>query len=155
MKCMLLLTSYQIVIFSANIPFLEGTQRNLDTPRRKPPTVIKKNDFCELQEQVEIGNIDLRNSLRNLKIVIGAQDYVVDRATRKVNENYIAVQVLDEVSKRAGFNWRDTVEVVDPPSQNQTWSDVLHSTTRNHDLALDYWYRTIDRVASGLSFPQE
>ena len=72
-----------------------------------------------------------------------------------MNENCVAAQVLDEASKREVFNWRDTVDVVDPTSQNQTWSDVLHSTARNHNLAFDCWCHEIDRLTSGLKFPQE
>lgn len=153
--CILLLTSFHIFAFSTNIPALDEAQVIIDLPRRKAAIIKQKTNFCELQEQVEKGDVDLRHALRNLNIFVGAQDYVVNRNTGDINENYTAVKVFEEVANRAQFNWRDTIELVDPPSQNETWDDVLTHTTSNYDLALDYWTRTPERLSMGATIPQE
>ena len=154
-KCFLLISSH-VFAFSSNALALRVLQRNLEVQERNPAITapLQKSNFCQLHEQVEKGSIEIRHALKDLHISIGAQDYVMDR-TGKINEDYIAVRMLDEVAKRSQFKWRDTVEVVHPPSQNQTWTDVLNYTTSKYDLALDYWMRTMDRVSIGIMFPQE
>ena len=154
MKYILLLILCHSFAFSNNASALETPKRKLQQRERTPVITVQKSSFCQIHEQVEKGDVELRYALRDLDIAIGAQDNVIDRYG-KINEGHIAVRILDEVAKRANFNWRDTVEAVDPPLQSQTWTDVLNYTTSNYDLALDYWMRTIDRVIIGMTFPQE
>lgn len=141
--------------FSANIPAERG-ERNFDIHRRKTASVEQKTNFCDLFEQVETGNIELRNALANVNISVGVYDrYAVNKTTGKINENYTPVLVFDEVAKRARFNWRENFEIVDSPTLDQTWTDVLYYTLNNYDLALDFYHRMPERLDAGVTFPQD
>ena len=115
-----------------------------------------QNNFCPLHEKVEDSVLNRRDVLKGINISVGLQNYVLNSETGKpdVNNPYIAVAVFDELSKRAGFQWRDSFEIVDPPSANQTWTDVLIPTIDNYDLALDWWARTVERVEMGVLYPE-
>ena len=41
-----------------------------------------------------------------------------------------------------------------PPKENETWTDVLNSTTNDYDLALDWWSRTTERMYQGFIYPE-
>ena len=115
-----------------------------------------QNNYCPLHEKVENGTLNRRDVLKGLNISVGLQNYVLDSKTGKpgISNPYSAVAVFDELSRRAGFQWRDSFGVVDPPNANQTWTDAMIDTVDNYDLALDWWARTVARVEMGILYPE-
>ena len=115
-----------------------------------------QNNFCPSHKKVENGTLNRRDVLKGLNISVGLQNYVLDSKTGKpgISNPYSAVAVFDELSRRAGFQWRDSFGVVDPPNANQTWTDAMIDTVDNYDLALDWWARTVARVEMGILYPE-
>jgi len=124
-----------------------------DSTNNNEPFIKDKTNFCALSDQVDSGMLDRKDALRDIEITTGGH-YVIDKSTGEIDEGYIAVLVLDELAKRAGFKWRNNVGVVEPPSANQTWTDVLNYTASNYDLALATWTRLPERLAIGITFPE-
>ena len=135
------LSSYHVVTaFSIGNYTLEGYQRNLDT--------TQKTNFCELHDQVERGNIELRNALRDANISVKIFDNELDESSAEV-------KILDELAKRAHFTWRDRAVVELDILQNQTWTKMLNYTTNRYDLAANQWARTLERLALGITFTEQ
>lgn len=65
--------------------------------------------------------------------------------------------LLDELARRAGFQWRNSYGIVNPLTKdedgNRTWSDLLSWETQTYDLAAGKWDRTVSRMADKISFP--
>ena len=139
-QCIFLFTLHHILVFSSYTFGINGAQRKLDQ--------TQKTNFCESHDKVEMGNIHLRNALRNLSISIGVKEF-------RWNEKDIGVKTLDKLAERANLTWRDRVSIVDPPSESQTWNKVLKCTASYYDLALGLWLRTLDGLVIGLGFTQE
>lgn len=66
-------------------------------------------------------------------------------------------EVLDEVARRAGFEWRDTFAVASPRSTdtdgNKTWTDILEWGVEVFDISMEKWGRSVGRLEKGISFP--
>merc|ERR1711862_955591 len=67
---------------------------------------------------------------------------------------HITVDVFNTLALRAGFYWRDSCTLINSPEENETWDDVLNYTINEYDLALGFWSRTIDRLSSGILYPE-
>ena len=67
------------------------------------------------------------------------------------------VVIMDELAARAGFSWRNTFAAIDPIDPavdgDKTWTDMLVWEVAHFDIAADYWGRSEERMAKGVSFP--
>ncbi len=116
-----------------------------------------RTNFCEIHRQVEAGEIPLRNALKDVDIRVALFRYQLDKGTGAIAQvdPPIGVKMLDEIARRAQFNWRDSFGVVDSPGVNQTWDDVLEYSIDTYDLLGDWYLRTTDRLADGILFPEK
>jgi len=112
----------------------------------------QRNNYCEIYKQVQLGNIDRRNALNGLNISIGVLPYVVDQKTGKLDQNYIAIKVLDEVARRGRFFYKDSFGVVANPAANETYTDTLLFILDHYDVAVDWWIRSFERTVLGISW---
>ena len=69
----------------------------------------------------------------------------------------IVAEIMDELSARAGFTWRDSFGIYDVPAggENETWTDLLIWSIDNYDLTVDWWAKSIDRMNLGVAFLKE
>lgn len=116
-----------------------------------------RSNFCQLHRQVEIGVVPLRHALKDSKIRPALFRYQLDKETGGIDEvdPPLGIKILDEIARRAQFEWRDSYGVIDSPSGNQTWSDVLTWSLDTYDLNGDWHLRTTDRLADGILFPEK
>jgi len=119
---------------------------------RRTISTDQRNNYCEIYKQVQLGNIDRRNALNGLNISIGVLPYVVDQKTGKLDQNYIAIKILDEVARRGRFFYKDSFGVVAEPTGNETYTDTILSILDNYDVAVDYWLRSLERTILGISW---
>jgi len=62
---------------------------------------------------------------------------------------------LDEIARRAKFEYRNSYGVIDSPGENQTWGDVLSWSIDTYDLNGDWYLRTVERLNDGILFPEK
>lgn len=131
-------------------------------------TSIFRTNVCQRQQLLYEGKIDLRTALNGLNLSVAITNYQIP------NENYfftlsptggikeedpgLFVVILDEIARRAGFKWRNTYSAIDPLDSaidgNRTWSDLLRWELDHFDISADYWGRSTERMAQGVSFPK-
>jgi len=118
-----------------------------------------RTNFCEIHRQVENREIPLRDSLKGLNLVVGIIDYQLDSETGGIHEansnNAIGIKILDEIARRAQFEWRDSYAYLDSPNDNQTWDTVLEFGVDTYDFIGEWYLRTTDRLADGIIFPEK
>lgn len=118
---------------------------------RRISSTDQRHNFCEVHNQVMLGKISRREALNGMNVSIGVVDYSVDQETGKLDENYIANMVFDEVARRAKFSYKDSVGVVPTPTGDETFTGVLTYIVNNYDIAVDWWIRSLERTALGAS----
>eukprot|EP00957_Ditylum_brightwellii_P058465 4433632-Ditylum_brightwellii.AAC.1 len=68
------------------------------------------------------------------------------------------VMLIDELATRAGFTWRDSFAAIpllnSEEDVNRTWTELLLWTTDTYDVAVDFFAKTPERIALGVSFPE-
>jgi len=115
-----------------------------------------RSNFCELHRQIDSGAIQLRYALKNVKLRPALFRYQLDSKTGRIAEVNppIAIQILDEIARRAQFEWRDSYGVIDSPDGNQTWGEVLSWSIDTYDLNGEWYLRTTERLADNILFPE-
>lgn len=63
------------------------------------------------------------------------------------------IALLDELSERAGFSWRDRYGLLLPFENNGTTDELLTWAVDVYDFSFSEWDRTIDRIKMGVDFP--
>jgi Ligand-gated ion channel len=131
-----------------------------------------RTNVCDRQRMVWDGRMDLPHALRGLNITTiitnyhspGEENYftlVNDPVTGNeiidpMNPGLYAV-ILDEVAKRAGFQWRNSFAVASPLTSEEdvgkSWTDILLWGVETFDLSMEKWGRSLERVELGVSFP--
>jgi hypothetical protein len=124
-----------------------------------------RTNVCDRQDEVMMGNVTLSQALVGLDLTVAITNYpspnedrlfTLDRTTGAIKENDpgLFVILLDEVAKRAGFEWRNSYAAIDPLNAdvngNKTWTDMLQWEVTNFDIAADYWGRSQERMALGV-----
>jgi hypothetical protein len=142
--------------------------------QEQPSILVKKFDFsqtfrtnvCDRQRQVYNGSLDLPNALAGLNLTVGLPDFQNDTSQdaffRLVNGRINAkdpgllVTVMDEVSRRAQFQWRNTFGTftsLNDQDGNKTWTDILLWSIHVFDISGEVWSRSIERINKGVSYP--
>lgn len=121
------------------------------------PDQMARNGLCDLHRMVEAGEIELRNALEGIDIHPGIFRYQLNKETGAIDPVHpgMGIQVLDEIARRAKFEWRNSFGVVDSPTENQTWGDVLDYTIDTYDIMGDWYLKTTERVAANMLFPEK
>jgi Ligand-gated ion channel len=125
-----------------------------------------RTNVCERQRLLYEEELLLQDALRGLDLTVAITNYqipnenafftLVNGKIREEDPGLFAV-MLDELARRAGFEWRNSFAAIDPLDpvrfSNSTWSDMLEWEVNNFDIAADYWARSSDRMSRGISFP--
>jgi Ligand-gated ion channel len=126
-----------------------------------------RTNVCEQQKQIWNGSLALPDALRglNLNVVIAnyqrgnAEDEFFTLVDGKIREGYpgLYAVILDEVSRRAGFQWRNSFGTFSPLDMkedvNKTWTDILLWGIEVYDISIEAWGNSVARKAMGVSFP--
>ena len=115
-----------------------------------------RQNFCSLHRQVETGVVPRRNILRNQNLHVALFNYQLNSGTGAIDpvSPGVGIRFLDELARRAGFNWRKSFGTVQSPSGNETWDSVLNSSIDGFDLVGEWYVRTSKRLDSGIIFPE-
>ena len=116
-------------------------------------TIDHRNNYCGIYDQIKIGTLSRRNALNGLNVSVGVIDYVLNQQTGKLDQDYIAVKVFDEVARRAKFKYKDSFGVYPDPSGNKSksYTDILGDILDHYDVALDWWATSLERMSLGFS----
>jgi Ligand-gated ion channel len=126
-----------------------------------------RTNVCERQRRIWNGSLQLPDALRGLNLTVAFSNFEFDTSTDalsrlsngRINENNpgIMVEIMDEVAKRAGFNWRNSFGAFTPINSsedgNKTWSDLLYWSVDVFDISCEVWGHSIERISNGVSFP--
>jgi Ligand-gated ion channel len=129
-------------------------------------TVSYRTNVCDRQLQVYNGTLAIPDALRGLNLTVSITNYSDGKETffftlnpmtiDEVNPGVFAL-VLDELSSRAGFTWRNSFipyPPLDPITDvNQTWTDILTWAVHTFDISMERWAQTVERLEIPVSFP--
>lgn len=112
----------------------------------------KRQNFCALQDQIDAGQLELRDALNglNLNVALLLDDkYVTYDEDGNVDSRDpgLVVEILDEASKRAGFTWQNSFASVSKDefrawTGEETWTDFLMWTISTYDVSINWWSST-------------
>lgn len=143
-------------------PFLPVQKFNTDLDNYR-------TDVCDRQKQLYEGDVLLRDALIGLKLTVAMTNYkgvpneeyffeLGDDGKIKEKDPGLVVVILDELSRRARFQWRNSFVAIPPLDSsidgNRTWTDLLVWEADHFDISADYWGRSTERMALGISFPK-
>ena len=118
-----------------------------------------RQDVCDRHDNFYNGDVELRNALSGFELhsLIRVGEYFnIDEDTGGIDEEdpgLVAV-ILDELSERGGFTWRDSYGVTDGPGENKTWTDLVVWAVEAYDVSVDWWMHSSERLKLGIGFPE-
>lgn len=160
------ITKLNLLVFVLIVVCLCGGALAQQRPAFNTPkfdnTTTHRQDMCGRQRQLFNDEIDLADALKglNLTVVLTQTENFFslnDQGEIKKENPGMFVVLLDELARRAGFQWRNTFGVVaelDPGEDEATWSDLLQWETDTYDLSVEIWSKKASRIARAISFPE-
>lgn len=123
-----------------------------------------RTNVCDRQRLVADGDVSLRNALQGLNLTVAMTNYagvpnenrffaLTDEGAIRETDPGLFVVIMDEIARRAGFEWRHSFHAVTPPGPGKSWTDLLVWETTHFDIAADYWARSVERMSKGVAFP--
>jgi hypothetical protein len=125
-----------------------------------------RTNVCDRQASLYDEHIRLPDALRGLNLSVAITPYfnepdnaffTLDEENRILESDPgLFVVILDEVAKRAGFEWRNNFGAFQPlqSGSNKTWSDILKWQVEHFDISMEYWARSLERLGDQISFPE-
>ncbi|GFH43974.1 hypothetical protein CTEN210_00448 [Chaetoceros tenuissimus] len=124
----------------------------------------KRQNFCALQNQLDDGQIELRDALFGLNLNVALlldNKYVTYDENGNIDSRNpgLVVEILDEVSRRGGFTWQDSFASISKDefrarTGDETWTDFLMWTISTYDISINWWSRTPERLTKGAVYPR-
>ncbi len=132
---------------------------------KKFEDVSYRTNVCYVQQMILDGEIEFRDSLRGLNLSVYMPSYpnntlglfeISEQGTIPEEDPGMFPSLLDELAKRAGFQWRNTFSVGNDLNEEEdgdkTYTDLLVWSTQNYDISADYWNESSERRAKGINF---
>lgn len=125
--------------------------------------MITVNHFARANQA---GNITLDKALEGLELSVVFLNYsdptnqrlfTLDDGIINPNRQMLLVNIMDELSRRAGFTWRDSFGVVQPidtSTSNHTYTDLLDWQAETYDISAGRWDKSLARIQRSISFPE-
>lgn len=139
-----------------------------DTPKFDYATSHRTNVCSRSKLLLNDTITNVKDALRGLELSVILTDYrgTGDEALFSLDSDGkipeadpgLFVVLLDELSQRAGFTWRNSFGMYKPLNSstdgNQTWTDILVWATDTYDISVEYWSKLASRLNLGVSFPE-
>ena len=137
--------------------------------RRFDESINERTDVCGRQKMLYQDNTTIARALDGLNLTVAITKYTQPYEDSFFNldeDGYIPeenpglfVIILDELARRAGFNWRDSFVAIDAvdmtkENQNRTMSELLAWQVQSFDMSVDNWSKTVSRLRRGIAFPE-
>lgn len=116
------------------------------------PNISHKKNWCNLHQQVNNGQIPLRDVLQNTTISVAVFDFITNEDT-SINNQDLGVQILDELAERGGFTWRNAYGILERPSGNESFDSVLDWSKNVYDITAEWYVVTPQRLARSVIYP--
>jgi len=114
-----------------------------------------RHNWCDIETAVRSGDLELRNALmgQNVSSILEPNMWWVYEIDEDPGVDGHIVQVLEELSRRAGFEWRNHYVVSDglTPGEDYTGYAVWHAS--KFDILADWFVDSPIRRNVGLVFP--
>jgi len=142
-----------------------------DVPFANDTSGQHRQDFCDKNRAYANGTLELRNALKGMALhpLIYVDQYFPllypegaewgvyegDLQARIDPDNPgLMTTILDILTDRAGFTWRDTYAVVTNIPDDKTWGEHLMYGVEHYDAYASFWTVTVDRLKMGIDFPE-
>ena len=126
----------------------------------------RRTQLCDLNTLLVAGEVELKYALTGLNLTVGIIDHNLpefmnfneDGALDEENPGLFP-NLLDELSRRAGFQWRNTFGQVMPPhheinaESGVSWTDILVDAVETYDFSFGEWVHNLHRRQLGVGFP--
>ena len=125
-----------------------------------------RTNVCERQLMLWNGTLELPLALSGLQLSVSITNYQEGKETYffSLTDGHIPVTnpglfalILDELAKRAEFEWRNSFVAYSPlhpvEDVNRTWTDILDWAIDTFDIAMERWAYTAERLNIPASFP--
>jgi Ligand-gated ion channel len=155
-----------LYIVLSSVRYIRAQERPFVSVEEFSPIPSYRTNVCDRQIQLYEEEIELKDALRGLELSVAITNYkshyensffTLVNGKIKENDPGLYVVLLDELARRAGFTWRNRFAAIKPLDfrihGNKTWADLLYWEVEHFDIAADYWARSPDRMAQGVSFP--
>jgi len=160
---------FLLLLFCYSAP-TTAQQAPMATVTKFDPAVANyRTDVCARQRELYEEKVKLEDALRGLQLSVAMTNYagvpnekyffaLGDDGKIKPDEPGLFVVIMDEIARRAGFQWRNSFVAIPPldasTDGNKTWTDLLEWEVNRFDIAADYWGKGTARMARGISFPK-
>ena len=89
------------------------------------------------------GNINRRDSLKSLNASIGVFSCAFDIGSGRIDQNFIALKVFNEIGRRAQFYYEDLFGTFPIPRANETHADARisildHARHHSYEVCSNY-----------------
>ena len=119
-----------------------------------------RQDVCDREAAFARGEYtSLGKALQGLELraLVGINDFFQLDNDGRIYADYpgIVVTLMDEIAQRGGFTWRNSFAIVDesnPLPDDKDWTDFLIWQVDSYDIALSYWFETVERKRNGANF---
>lgn len=131
--------------------------------------ITHRTNLCSLSMKYVMGEIKLNDVLRGIELSVGINDYVPEflsfnaEGALDTEKPGLFPILLDELARRAGFNWRNSYGRVLSPFHplNEgrlvdgvpvTWTHVMVDAIERYDLLFAEWAHSLERKQKGIGF---
>jgi len=132
---------------------INGQQRPSFDTKTYAENVTHRSNFCSIHSSFNTNKSDLRVLLQGKNISIALFDYQLNAngVIDDINPD-ISIRILDELAKRAGFEYRNSYGVLDRPAGNETFTSTLYWARNTYDLIGEWYSRSIERIENGVIY---
>jgi Ligand-gated ion channel len=147
----------------------------LSLAQESPSIFVNKFDYtrtfrtnvCKRQREIWNGQRTLPDALSGLNLTVAFTDDassdkrftlfgLLDGRIDELDPGLLVV-ILDEIARRAGFQWRNSFGTYNPidieVDGNKTWTDILLWTVETFDISNQIWGISTERISKGVSYP--
>ena len=152
LSCILL--HHVVLLFLCSLTCCNGQEAPYYTTPTYAQNVDHRQNLCVEYQLVIDRNITLKNALVGKELNIALFDYqLTSDGTIDENKPPIGIRVMDELARRARFEYRNSFGMVRSPAGTETYDDVLYWGARVYDLLGEWFIHDLSRLENSIMFP--
>mmetsp|Transcript_18546 Transcript_18546/g.27819 ORF Transcript_18546/g.27819 Transcript_18546/m.27819 type:complete len:572 (-) Transcript_18546:378-2093(-) len=123
-------------------------------------TASFRQNFCDLQQLISRGDLELKHALRYRSIrpifLNTTEEFMNFRPDGSVDESNPGLYfvLMDELARRGGFTWKESFALDGRVIEGKSYTDLLVWHTDTYDVSVSWWLGLSSRSELGVSFPK-
>jgi len=116
-----------------------------------------RQTVCDRYDLVLAEKLELRDALQNMSLhpLMAIGDFFNYSHTTGIHptDPGLMADILDDLAQRAGFTWRQSFAVMEPPEVlNITWTNMLLWGVETYDIGINWWDLSVERMEKGVAY---